>query len=163
MWCVKTTFELITKTCLFKIYFCNISCTTLLRDFAVSYLVSFCFAILMITFLLCLSLLWIHLLASLLGWCSTLITSPLWGATIIYRVEYFIYFPKHCLRSFYSLSSEPAVRETGIKNSDSALKMLIVYHENSPVCPRDEGQNSSCPLQISPSTDVVHFKIKQTR
>lgn len=115
----------------------------------ISYLVLFCFAILVITFSLCLSFLLNHLLTSLLGWYRTSITSPLFGATITYRVEYFIYFSKHFLRSYYNLSSEPALRETGIKNADSALKMLIVYHDNSPVCPRAGDQSSSCPLQIS--------------
>ena len=49
------------------------------------------------------------------------------GATIIYRAEYFIYFNRHFLRHFHILT-EPAFRETGMKNATSTLKMLIVYN-----------------------------------
>lgn len=46
------------------------------------------------------------------------------GATVIYRVEY---FNRHFLRHFHILT-EPAFRETGMKNAALALKMLIVHN-----------------------------------
>lgn len=65
--------------------------------------------------------------------------SPLLGATIIYRGEYFIYFNRHFFEVLPYPNSEQAFRETGMNNAASVLKMLIVYNNGSPVCPRDGG------------------------
>lgn len=67
------------------------------------------------------------------------------------------------LRSYYIPSSEPAVREVGMNNVVSALKMFMIYNNGSPRVPGMETQNSSCSLQIPLNIGIVYWNKANTR